>query len=243
MIRSHTPLTLFGISTFAALVAACGGASTGEVASIESALTEAESELTGAEDSLAAAKETADACFGEYKACETAEGPGHAACRSALEACLPEDAPTPGRCGPHPGRRGDAGALDGTRPPPPPDGEVADGELPPPPPPSGEVEGRGEGGVRPPHAEGERHRRHRCAPPPIPRERLGACRDEAGAAARASDGGEEASGKHARCVDAAFGDRLGALCAKAAELCKDPAAPADICARVTDACASRTTSE
>lgn len=235
-------LALFGASTIAALAAGCGGTSTGDATTLTSALTEAEGELTGAEDSLAAAKAEAEACFAEHRACESAEGADHAACRTALEACLPEDAPTPGRCGPHRGPRGvrgDGGALDGTRPPPPEDeeGSIEDGDRPPPPPPGDEA---GDGDVRPPRPEGERHR---CAPPPIPRERLGACRDEASAAVRSSADGEAASGRHARCVEAAFGARLDELCAKASELCKDPAAPADICARVTEACAARSANE
>jgi len=147
---------IFMFSALAGLgvLAACGGATTDEAETAETALTQA---VEDAGTSLLDG-DAARACLTTFAAC-VRTGPEEKTCGQALRACIGEVAGAPGGPRPpgdadegcEPGKRGGprgGGAGHGDRPPPP------DGEGVRPPPPDGE-------GVRPPPPDGEGDR-----PPP-----------------------------------------------------------------------------
>jgi hypothetical protein len=206
---------LSSIVLASAFWAGCSGqTSSSDVESIES-------ELTGADDSQDGAREQAKACFDTFKACESS-GEDKAVCRENLKSCLPEGAPHPRRCGPHPGREQGGrpcGDRDGGGPPPPPP-PGADGGRPPPPP-------DGEGGQRPPR---------RCGPPPIPREALEACRSALEASIEAGEDRETVRAAHEACLRAAFAAHRAEVCKRGQEACASGDAPADVCTRISEAC-------
>ena len=127
-----------------ALVTACGSGATTD--SAQTAVTADEGQaLRGAQESYASQKVENDTCFAAFDTCKSAAGADLAACRTALQSCLPDTPPPPPRCGgrdgqggPPPRPRGDGGPV-----PPPPPSESGSGDRPPPPPPpaSGSADG------------------------------------------------------------------------------------------------------
>jgi hypothetical protein len=67
---------------------------------------------------------------------------------------------------------------------------------------------------------------------------LGGCRDDAERSMQHGMGCDGARAQHRSCMDNSFDESLGKLCKKAAELCAQPDADADICSRITSACAA-----
>jgi hypothetical protein len=113
------------------------------------ALTVAQGDVEGAQDSLSAARDAAKACFDTFKTCKAATDADVNACKDALKACLPADAPKARTCGGHGHHDGDRDASvppapsappappSASAPPPAPSGAV--------PPPDGQRQGPGHG--------------------------------------------------------------------------------------------------
>ncbi len=255
MIRASGFLCLSFIVGSALVVSACGGsveASTSGSASSSSDLSTTASNLTAAQDSLEAARAEAKACFDAYRTCEQAANSDRKACRDTLSTCLPADAPAPRTCGGNAGEarrpkggepghdqpgkgddhdeRGDGGQANAPPAPPPGQEGAPDHER------AGKGHDRdGDGGVDRPH-QGKGEHSPKCDAPPIPREKLGACRDKADGDLDHGAGAAAAADVHQTCVGKAFGDHIAALCKQGVDFCANAAAPADLCASVTQAC-------
>lgn len=221
--------------------AACG--SEGAATSSTSDVTALEAELAAAAQSEDSAKSVASACFQTFEACASAAGADVTTCKSELKACLPDVAPAPS-CGGSGAGEGDGGVSDGGMS----DGDDDDRGK------SLRRGGRGrmggmgsDGGV---FGHGDRadggasdddddhdgaRRGPRCRAPRLTDGALAECRDEVASSSDPS----AAQGAHSRCVTRAFAGRMAELCTKAQALCADPAAPAEVCARVSSACSAR----
>lgn len=228
-------------------------------------LSTAVANLEDTADSLDSARDEAGACFEAFRGCASADGADLEACRLTLSECLPDEAPLPPRCDIGAGEGGDDGVRPPPdRLPPPGTGEgegeeceEGDGGLREPPeegddvrplPPGEREEGTGEDeGVREAADvevivhEGRRDEGGegvRCERPDVPGDRIDGCREVV--ESRLAEGGreEDARAAHAACVGDAFEDHLAGLCERAGELCSADDAPADLCARVSEACAS-----
>ncbi|MFM2420625.1 MAG: hypothetical protein RL385_5348 [Pseudomonadota bacterium] len=237
--------------------AACGNTG-GESAAAD--VQTIEGELAAATESATAASSVASDCFATFRTCKSAADADVAACRTALQACLPAEAPKPS-CD------GDAGT--------PSLADVGDAGAP-------RVRAAGDAGVRAPVQDGGmmggrpsvgkgvkdadagvgslteesdtdeatdeggkgpgRGRGGRCEAPELGAGKLGHCRDAATAAAASVTTAVPAvESSHNKCMKDAFGDRIQQLCQKAEKLCADTTAPQDICTRITAACASSAT--
>jgi hypothetical protein len=229
---------------------ACGEDDT---ASSSDELFSAEASIAALRGSSAEAQAAAQACFDAFKTCETSATAGATSCRDQLKACLP-DAPPPG-CGGGRGGRADGGTKpdagvasasargDSGRPAR--DGDADDDRR------SardGAVAKLGDGGA-PWQGFGERGRgdddderadegRGKCGGFDFPRGALGGCRDQATESMRRGMGCDGARAQHRGCVSRSFDDALAKLCSKASAICGQPGAPADVCARITSACAA-----
>ncbi|HET9956096.1 MAG TPA: hypothetical protein VFQ61_16430 [Polyangiaceae bacterium] len=178
-----------------------GSSSTGaDVASDEAA-------LSAAQGSLASAKEQAKACFDTFRSCREASGANVQACRDALKACLPAEAPKPPHCGAPSGQRGDKSGGD----------DAAAGS-------SGDEHEGGHGRA--------------CDRPPVDGGKVKACGARAGTAVDQGTSVDSAKATHADCMNKAFGDVFKKICERASSACADSKAPADVCARITEECAS-----
>lgn len=99
MSKRHTILG-FCMTMGVALTASLSGCSSDTgTSSGGSDVASEEAALNGAQDSLASAKEQAKACFETFRSCREASDADVRACRDALNACLPADAPKPPHCG------------------------------------------------------------------------------------------------------------------------------------------------
>ncbi|MFM2420301.1 MAG: hypothetical protein RL385_5024 [Pseudomonadota bacterium] len=247
---------LAGLSVL--LGAACG--STGSESAAADVQT-IEGELAAATESATAASSVASDCFATYRTCKSAADADVAACRTALEACLPAEAPKPscegdagtpslpvaGDAGaPRVHAAGDAGmhthAQDGGMMGGRPsvgkgvkDADAGVGSLTED---SDTDEATDEGGKGSKAGRGGR-----CEAPKLGAGKLGHCRDAATVAAAASTTTTmpTVESSHHKCMKDAFGDRIQQLCQKAEKLCADTTAPQDICTRITAACASSAT--
>ena len=206
MSKRHTILGFFttmGV-TLAASVSGCSsdGANSGgtDVASEEAA-------LSAAQDSLATAKEQAKACFETFRSCKEASGADAQACRDALKACLPAEAPEPPHCGGVRGQRADHAPGD----------DAAAG--------AGGEDGGGAHG-------------RRCDKPPVDGGKVKSCGTSAGAAVAQGTSVDAAMTTHADCMGRAFGDVIKQICDRASSECTDSKAPANVCARISEKCAS-----
>jgi hypothetical protein len=84
--------------------------------------------------------------------------------------------------------------------------------------------GTGEGGV--------------CERPDVPGDRFHGCRDEVEATLDNGGSAEDARDAALSCVGDAFEEHLAELCERAADFCARDDAPAEICAKISEACAS-----
>jgi hypothetical protein len=274
--------------TLASLTGACEGHtdSTSQTAA-SGDLSAMVSSLADAEDSLDSAREAAKACFDAFRTCVSADDADVAACRDTLDACLPERAPLPPRCGGDDGDQGsDEGASngdggDGPRPPHgrPGPGDGSDHGVTPPDfgggqdcdhggfgPPGGDGDDNGDGdtgdgdGDEAGDGDGDsgdgdsgdgdgdvaevkivrisQDQGGVCERPPVPFDRFDGCREAAEAALDDGGSADDARAAHDKCVGDAFGDHLAELCERAADFCAKDDAPAEICAKVSEACAS-----
>ncbi|MBP9112178.1 MAG: hypothetical protein KBF88_05180 [Polyangiaceae bacterium] len=216
--------TFFGAA--GALSMACSATDT--TSTTADALTAVESDLDSADESEATAGATASACLDTFKTCNDAEGADKEACKTSLDACLPDDAPPPKNCGGG-GGGGKHGHGKGGKHGPPPDGA--------------------DGGARPPkgeHVEGDGGKRGggdcdkekpACEKPPVSQEAIRACKDQAAAQAASSTDSVDACKKsHHSCVGNEFKKAKKDLCNEGTTLCGAADAPADQCARVKTRC-------
>lgn len=193
-----------------ALVASiCGCSSDGTSSSVDVASEEAA--LNATQDSLATAKEQANACFDTFRSCKEVTGADVQACRDALKACLPAEAPEPTQCAPANGQHTDKPAGD----------DAAAGAP-------GDDHDGGHG--------------HGCERPPVDGGKVKTCGASAGASLAQGTSVDTAKATHADCMGKAFGDLLTKICDRASSECADSKAPADMCARISEKCASLTTS-
>jgi hypothetical protein len=123
------------LASLACALGACGGATQSSLSG--SATGEEAEALLAASQSGASYDAQAEQCAQTFLTCVSGASANVAACKSALETCLPATPPPPPGCD---------GAGDGGLPPPPPLGD--DGGRPPPAPPR--AAGQGDGGMRPP---------------------------------------------------------------------------------------------
>jgi hypothetical protein len=227
-------------------------------------LTSTASSLEDTADSLDSAREEAGACFEAFRACAGAEDADLEACRLTLSECLPDEAPLPPRCEIGEGEGEDTGVRPppGHRPPPtdegdgecdPEDGEVGvreppegDDDVRPMPPEEGDEAAEDEGVREEADVEiviREGRRDHgdegvRCERPPVPGEDLHGCREVVEGTLAGGGSEEAARAAHAECVAGAFEGHLISLCERGAELCSADEAPAELCTRVSEVCAS-----
>jgi hypothetical protein len=238
--------------------AACGTAGTDSAASDVQTI---EGELAAATSSATAASSVASDCFATFRTCKSAAGADVAACHTALEACLPAQAPKPSCDGdagtpslppvgdagaPRVHAEGDAGlhahaqdgGMMGAHPGMGKGAKGADAGVGSLTESSDTDEASDEGGKGPMGGHGGR-----CEAPKVDAGKLGHCRDAATAAAATTTTTTMSTveSSHNKCMKDAFGDRIQKLCQKAAKLCADASAPQDICTRITAACATTTT--
>ncbi len=215
-----------------------------------------ETSIAALRGSSAEAQAAAQACFDAFKTCEASADAGATNCREQLKACLPDAPPDSPGCGGGRGERADGGAKS--------DAGVADtsargdggrtsrdddddrrGAR------DGSVAQLGDGGA-PWQGFGARGRdddergdegRGKCGGFDFPRGALGGCRDEATESMRRGMGCDGARTQHRGCVSRSFDDALAKLCSKASSLCSQQGAPADVCSRLTSACAAAPTSD
>jgi hypothetical protein len=209
MSKKHTILGVSAAFGMAFVASISGCSSTGTSNSVDVASEEAA--LSAAQDSLATAKEQAKACFDTFRSCKEVTGADVQACRDALKACLPAEAPEPPRCATANGQHTDKPAGD----------DAAAGAL-------GDDHDGG-------HDYG-------CDRPPVDRGKVKTCGASAGTSLAQGASVDTAKATHADCMGKAFGDLFAKICDRASSECADPKAPADVCARISEKCASLTTS-
>jgi hypothetical protein len=230
------------------LAGACSS-STSATGTTASALTSAQSEIEGAADSLATARAQAKVCFDAFKACEQVVAADKAACRETLKACLPIEAPIPGKCGPHSEERhGRDDDDDADRQGPTPSAPSGSSSSPPPAPSgSGSASGSGSGArPEPPvgpqgHHDAGPHRRGgkgQCGKPPVRDGGVRSCRDHAKDDLDQGALVDQTSGSHDACVGSVFAEAVKPICDSASALCANADAPAVVCASVKSACAA-----
>ena len=231
---------------------ACGEDDT---ASSSDELFSTETSIAALRGSSAEAQAAAQACFDAFKTCEASADAGAASCRDQLKACLPDAPPGAPGCGGGRGERADGGVkpdaavisatarTDGGRPTPDDDDDDRRGAR------DGSVARAGDGGAAWGQGFGARGRgddegargddgRGKCGGFDFPGGALGGCRDEATESVRRGMGCDGARAQHRGCVSRSFDDALAKLCSKASSLCAQQGAPADVCSRLTSACAS-----
>lgn len=224
---------------------ACGDSTTTTDSSTIAVTSDEAQALAGAQDSYASQKAEIDACFATFDTCKAADGADAAACKTALDACLPDTPPPPRECGGRDGHGGGGaggrGDGDGTRPAPSGSASGSGSAAPPPPPPpaSGSASGsaappprepRGDGGA-PPDCDGGPGgpKPGFCGHVPLPDSAaIKACHDALKACVDAGTDRKTCGDTEHACVKAAFDAAFQARCS---------ALPADAPAEAKARCA------
>lgn len=219
---------------------ACGDSTTTTDSSTIAVTSDEAQALAGAQDSYASQKAEIDACFTTFDTCKAAAGADAAACKTALDSCLPDTPPPPRECGGREGHGGGRGDGDGTRPAPSGSASGSGSAAPPPaPPPSASASGsaappprepRGDGGA-PPDCDGGPGgpKPGFCGHVPLPDSAaIKACHDTLKACVDAGTDRKTCGDAEHACVKAAFDAAFKARCA---------ALPADAPAEAKARCA------
>lgn len=147
---------------------ACGDSTTTTDSSTIAVTSDEAQALAGAQDSYASQKAEIDACFATFDTCKAADGADAAACKTALDSCLPDTPPPPRECGGRDGHGGRGrGDGDGARPAP--SGSASGSAAPPPPPPSASGSASGSAAPPPPPAPSGSASGSAAPPPREPR--------------------------------------------------------------------------